>query len=263
MLQTRDLPGRALRRWRFPELDAPAELGLIAAPADSAPDQGRADPAKQQCDEAEDAVDGGADAPHAIGAGIEHELAKGYAEGVQRGVIDGREQGYAEGFAAGSKAAQQSLAEEAQRVAAIVNRLCAPLPAVERVIEDALVALALELARCVIGSEVTQSRDSLVRLIREALSQVPLRLGGLRISLHPADLELIRGLAPEIERGGAVLIGDPAVEAGGCLILVDGETPIKDRRWRPRAGDGASQVDLSLAARWRSAMLALFDGEGK
>jgi hypothetical protein len=37
---------------------------------------------------------------------------------------------------------------------------------------------------------------------------------------------------------------------------------VKDRRWRPRNGEAGPHIDLSLAARWRSVMLALFDGEG-
>jgi hypothetical protein len=60
-----------------------------------------------------------------------------------------------------------------------------------------------------------------------------------------------------------VLVADEAVEAGGCLVVADGEgAPVEDRRWYPRSGEGVSQVDLTLASRWRSVILTLFDVEG-
>jgi flagellar assembly protein FliH len=198
----------------------------------------------------------------AAAAAVAAELAKGYAEGLRRGLAEGRDTGYAEGLAAGAKAAEEPLAAQARRLAAIASRLAAPIPALDRTVEEAIAALALEVARCVIGSEVVQSREYLVRLIREAVAKVPVEMGALQIVLHPADLEVVRGLAPDIESGGAVLVADPAIEEGGCLVVADGDgRPVRDRRWRPRAGEGVSQVDLSLAARWRGVMLALFDGE--
>jgi flagellar assembly protein FliH len=82
--------------------------------------------------------------------------------------------------------------------------------------------------------------------------------------LNPTDLDVIRGLAPEIEGGNAALVADDTIEPGDCRVIADARgMPIKDMRWRPRAGEGASQVDLSLATRWRAVMLALFEGEEK
>jgi hypothetical protein len=67
---------------------------------------------------------------------------------------------------------------------------------------------------------------------------------------------------PEIEAGNAVLVADDTIEAGGCLVVADGEDrQIKDRRWNPRTPDGVSQVNLTLSSRWRAVMLTLFDGE--
>ena len=195
---------------------------------------------------------------------VQEEIAKGYSEGWQRGLAEGREKGYAEGLDEGTKAAEQALASQAERLGAIIARLGAPLPALERPVEEAIAALALEVARCVIGSETSRSREYLVRLIREAVAKVPIEMGALKVVLNPVDLELVRALAPEIENDSAALVGDDAVEPGDCLVVADGQgAPIKDMRWRPRAGEGMSQVDLSLATRWRAVMLALFEGEEK
>jgi len=195
---------------------------------------------------------------------VREQIEKGYAEGWQRGLAEGREKGYTEGIDAGAKAAETALAEQAQRLAAILARLDAPIPALDRPVEEAVAALALEVARCVIGGETARSREYLVRLIREAVAKVPIEMGTLKVVLNPADLELVRALAPEIENGSASLVGDNAIEPGDCLVVADGQgAPIKDMRWRPRTGEGMSQVDLSLATRWRAVMLALFEDEDK
>ena len=195
---------------------------------------------------------------------VQAQLAKGYDEGWLRGLADGKEEGYAEGMRAGAKTAQTALAVEARRLAAIVARLEAPISALEGPVEEAVVALALEVARCVIGSETSRSREYLVQLIREAVAKVPIEMGTLKVVLNPADLEIIRALAPTIENGNVFLVEDNSVTLGDCLVVTDSQSaPIKDMRWRPRSGEGMSQVDLSLATRWRAVMLALFEGEDK
>jgi flagellar assembly protein FliH len=188
--------------------------------------------------------------------------AEGYAEGLQRGIADGTAQGYATGFEEGKRQAEQHIAVQAHNVAAIAARLGAPIAALDRVIEEAVVALALEVARHVIGSEVSRSRDYLVRLIREAIAKVPIEMGAPSVLLNPADRSLISDLAPEIEDDGIVLLDDDSIEPGGCVVIANGDdAPLKDRRWHPRASEGVSQVNLTLASRWRSVMLTLFDGE--
>jgi flagellar assembly protein FliH len=252
MTRRTNLTRASLIPWQFPELADPVmspplpPAEVIANPAAAADETSAPQPNGT-----------GEDAPPR--GDIVAAMMKGHAEGVQRGLVEGREQGYREGFAAGAQAAEQSLALEAQRLAAIVNRLSAPIPAVERTVEDAVLALALEIARCVIGSEISCSHESLVRLIRRAIAKVPIETGALEIVMNPADLDLVRALAPDIETGGTVLLGDATVEAGGCLIV--GHSEAKDMRWHSRGREGVSQIDLSLAARWRDVMLMLFGDE--
>lgn len=241
--------------WQFPELDPlPTPVSTPSFVAADCDGNGAAEARQQDSGHAELSID----------EIVEKHVASGYAEGWERGIAEGREKGYAEGIDSGTKMAEQALAAQAERLAAIVMRLSAPITALDRTVEEAVAALALEVARCVIGSETSHSRDYLVQLIRQAIAKVPIEMGALRVVLNPADLEIIRALAPEIEGGGAALVGDAIVEAGDCLVVADGQgAPLKDMRWRPRAGEGMSQVDLSLATRWRSTMLALFEGEDK
>jgi flagellar assembly protein FliH len=193
---------------------------------------------------------------------IAAELAVARAEALERGFAEGHEKGFAAGHAEGVAAGEVGLVEAAERVAAIVRRLGEPLAALEQPVEEAIVALALEIARCVIGNEVKRSHEFLVRLVREAIAAIPLEMGSPRVLLNPADLELIRKLVPEAEAGHASLVADDTVEPGGCLVIADGESRgNKDRRWNPRASEGVSQVNLTLSSRWRAVMLTLFDGE--
>jgi flagellar biosynthesis/type III secretory pathway protein FliH len=193
---------------------------------------------------------------------VAEEFARARDEGLRLGLAEGRETGYAAGFAEGANAAEIALAEQVERLAAIIEKLGAPIATLEQPVEEAVAALALEVARCVIGDEVRRSRDFLVRLIREAIAKVPLEMGAPRVMLNPADLNLIRKQVPEIETGHAVLLADDTIELGGALVVADGEEQqIKDRRWNPRSADGASQVNLTLSSRWRAVILTLFDGE--
>ena len=254
MTDRRAAAGPSLLLWQFPDLEPSANP--VPTPTFAEDDGDGSAAAMNESDSSDD--------DRSISEIVPANIANGYDEGFERGLAEGRQTGYEAGFAAGSTAAEQSLTAQAQRLVTIVTRLCSPIPALERPVEDAVAALALEVARCVIGSETSHSREYLVRLIREAIAKVPIEMGALKVLLNPADLELVRALAPEIENGIASLVADGTVEAGDCLVVADGPgTPIKDMRWRPRAVEGISQVDLSLASRWRSVMLELFEGEEK
>ena len=243
-----DLAGASVSPFSFPPLKeaAAAKTNGVAAPVLTEPPAPAADDRDAEASAAEAAA----------------EIASGYADGLQQGLEEGRRQGYDAGFAEGATAAEEGVAELARRLAALVARLGGPLAALDGPVEEAVAALALEVARCVIGDEVKRSHAFLVSLIREAIAKVPLEMGTPRVMLNPADLDLVRNLAPEIETHAATLVADETVELGGCIVVADGEDkPIKDRRWNPRAAEGVSQVDLTLPSRWRAVMLTLFDGE--
>lgn len=261
MIRLMELSGSLLVPWQIPDLNGKAPHGALPPllPAEKTGIAGGT-PEETAALPPAGAEGGPADNPPLVDL-VAAERARGHVEGVERGLAEGREMGYAEGFAAGTQAAQAAHAETARRLAALLACLSAPIAAVDRTVEEAVVALALEVARIVIGGEIARSRDSLVRLIRAALAKVPIEMGALEVALNPADLDLVRALAPEIEAGGAALVGDATVEAGGALVV--GHTEPRDARWHPRPREGLSQIDLSLAERWRNVMLALFDGEAE
>jgi flagellar assembly protein FliH len=248
-----NLRGATVHPYPFPALgerDAAAQeaaLSVASAPDDDA--LAEADAAAEQA-----AAEVAAKAAVAFAAARE--------EGLRQGLEEGRERGYAAGLDDAVKAAEAKLADEVRRLTAIVEQLGAPLTALDQPVEEAVAALALEVARCVIGEEVKRSREFLARLVREAIAKVPLDMGAPRVLLNPVDLDLVRKLVPEVEAGNVMLIGDDTIELGGALVVADGDDRrIKDRRWNPRNADGVSQVNLTLSSRWRAVMLTLFDGE--
>ena len=186
-----------------------------------------------------------------------------HADGFERGLQEGRERGYAEGLVVGQQAAELQSAERLRRLDSISQRLSEPMRSLERPVEEAVIALALEVARWVIGNEISRSRDYLVRLIRDAVARVPIEVGTPAVVLNPADAEIIHKLASDLEFNGIALISDETVEAGGCRVIANGAEGVtaKDRRWHPRALQGLCEVDLTLASRWRDAMFAMFEGE--
>ncbi|HEX3881862.1 MAG TPA: FliH/SctL family protein [Stellaceae bacterium] len=232
-----------MRRWQFPLLDSeeppsppPEPLPAMALPP-PAPDF------------------------DALARAMAERAEAAHAEAVERGLAEGRERGYAAGLEA-VQPLERRLVEQIERLNGILGRFDAPVAVLQRPVEEAVAALALEIARCVIGAEVSRSHAYLVRLIREAIARVPIEMGTPKILLNPADLDLVRELAPDIDDKRAALVSDETVEPGGCLVIADGDdTPVVDRRWHPRAGEGMSQVDLTLASRWRSVILTLFAGE--
>jgi flagellar assembly protein FliH len=243
-----NLTGASVRPFPFPSL---REDAASPAPSPETSPVAVADPAAVEAAAAELAA-------QAVAA----ELAAAREEGLQRGLAEGREQGYVAGFAEGAKAGEAKMMEAVKQMAAIIGKLGMPVAALDEPVEEAVVALALEIARCVIGDGVKRSHEFLVRLVREAVAKVPLEMGAPRVLLNPTDLELIRRLAPEIDDGHAMLVADETIEPGGALIVADGEErQIKDRRWNPRIAEGVSEVNLTLPSRWRAVMLTLFDGE--
>jgi flagellar assembly protein FliH len=251
-----NLSGASVLPFQYPPLkEVVAEVPIaVPAPAEPAPDEADLFDTAQADAALADAEQ------HAAARAAE--LARGHEEGLELGLAEGREKGYAAGFADGVNAGEASLVAQVERLTGIVARLGEPIAALEQPVEEAIAALALEVARCVISDEIRHSREFLGRLVREAIAKVPLEMGAPRVLLNPADLEIVRRLVPEIDAGNATLVEDDTIERGGCLVIADGdEQPVKDRRWNARSTEGLSQVNLTLSSRWRAVMLTLFDGE--
>lgn len=145
--------------------------------------------------------------------------------------------GYEEGLEEGRREAREELEEEvASAVAALeeaADEMQVELPRWEDAVEDNLCALAMAVARRLVGEQVEGDRKVLRRTVREALDRFPPD-EAITLRMHPDDLALIRDAADdaEVELGSGREIEwrpDEELNRGGCLAegpehVVDGRT---------------------------------------
>jgi len=144
----------------------------------------------------------------------------------------GREAGFAQGHAEGSAEGRQL---ERQTLSALGAALNAVLDDVNErqgewleTLDENLIALAVGIARQILGREIDGSRDAVVDLVRRGLSDFPIGQA-VSIRLNPADLTLLSDASGEdaTTRDDVRWVPDSRIEAGGCVIegpdrVVDG-----------------------------------------
>src|ERR1700722_13502334 len=134
MTRRLNLATQAMLPWEIPELDA--ALAGDSAAASTAEKKIRPVTAK---------------ALEAARLEIEEQRRKGHAEGLEHGMAEGQKKGYAAGVEQGQRVTQQRLAEQMRRLDAASKNPGEPIRALDRPVEDAVIALGLEVARRVIG----------------------------------------------------------------------------------------------------------------
>lgn len=176
---------------------------------------------------------------------------EGFEQGKQEGIIAGQEEGRLTGLQQGHEAGlaqgiEEGLAEGREKIDAqvqqweqLVNQLQAPLAQVDKVVEQSLVTLALELARNLLKQEATTSPQLLLATVQEAMSALPSAdnhgdTTQITLYLHPEDLAVLEAHFDEQNLAARhwQLIGEPA-QARGDL----------------RVKTALSELDVSLARR--------------
>ncbi len=164
-------------------------------------------------------------------------LREGRDAGHAQGLAEGKAQGYAAGLAAGNAAAEA----QAAQLRALAAALPDALRRAQEEIADALVALALDLARQVVHRGFESEPHWIVAVVQELLRKEPALQGEPRLLLHPEDVELVSGaLANELQSAGWQVRADPAISRGGCRV---------------QAATGAQ--DATVETRWARVSAAL------
>jgi len=132
--------------------------------------------------------------------------------------------GYEEGLRRGREEAQAAVAGERERLA----RALAAVHALERDVltrlEEEIVDLAVAVAERIVRARIEAGDEVALRAAREVLSACG-ESGGVRVRLHPRDLEQVRERAPELASPGLVeLVPDPSLERGDVLVETELET---------------------------------------
>lgn len=129
-------------------------------------------------------------ANHLAGRGSSNESADTSAASAQM-LQDSYDEGYATGYAQGNLALQQHAIKELQDIVTSITQ-AASAPD-EHELEQTLVALSLDIARLVIGRELSIDDKALLSIVQAGLEQLP---GGAsatpRVYLHPLDANIVR-----------------------------------------------------------------------
>ena len=142
-------------------------------------------------------------------------------------------QGYAEGHALA--------AAEAARLQGIAAALQEAVAHLERDFADEIMALAIELARHVVRTEIASSSAPLLAAVREVLAAAPEALGARELCLHPDDVDLVRReLGDEEHLGAWRITADASVGRGGCRLT-----------------SKSRDIDATLTTRWQRALQRL------
>ena len=137
------------------------------------------------------------------------------------------DEGRREGVLAGERMAEERLAEAKQsalQLASALQRALSELSTLAQnslsVVESDLVALALEIAKEVIGQEPAVDEIRLRNGVRDALAHVDPDLE-VRVRLNPRQLDELLAVLPELSGGQAKkveLIPDETIELGGSIV---------------------------------------------
>jgi len=144
----------------------------------------------------------------------------GYEEGLQSGRAKGLEEGTQQGLEQGQLAADTKLAELSLAWKNILEAFAKPLKDIENEVEKELMILSVKLAEAVIGVEVTQKKDILLKAISEGIKVLPVEEQRYQFQLNPDDLVLITEHFGEdiLKQNNWQLIENPSMRRGGCEI---------------------------------------------
>lgn len=155
----------------------------------------------------------------------------------------GYQDGYRDGMAALDAFKHTFAQQMSSQIGALLRSFDSDLQRLEQAMATALAQSAVELARQIVRSEITQRPEHVVQVAREAVEALLLSARHVRVRVHPADMPLVNeGAGADLHARGAQLLGDPSIERGGCLVESD-----------------ISVIDARIGTRWKRAAAAMGD----
>lgn len=151
----------------------------------------------------------------------------------------GYQDGYRDGLSALENFKESFVGQMTQQLGAQASAVCTQfydrLDALEQQLAGRLAGVALELARQVVRSEISQAPELVVGVAEEALAALLSSARHVCVRLHPDDLSFVGPAMKEtLHARNAKLLPDPLITRGGCVVESD-----------------IAVVDASVEARWR------------
>lgn len=165
----------------------------------------------------------------------------GYAQGLEAGRAAGYDAGLQDGLHQLMLFKQQQGQAQAQRLDSLARQFTAQLQGVEQHIAESIVAIALDVARQVVRTQVRTDPQAVLPVAQEAIRSVVVPSSRLLLRVHPDDLAVVREHVDTTGDGRALQWqADPAVSPGGCVLQTD-----------------SGEVDGRIETRWARAVAAL------
>jgi len=171
----------------------------------------------------------------------EAELAELRLQAQKAGEAEGRAQGHARGLAEGHAAGLAAVQAQAGELLALAQALPAALQLAQNSVADDLLALALDIARQVLGQALAAEPQAILAVVHELLQAEPSLSGAPQLLLHPDDAALVKELlADDLKAAGWRVRLDAHIARGGCRVTAH-----------------SGERDATVQARWERVSAAL------
>ena len=168
-------------------------------------------------------------------------LTKLRLEAQMAGAAEGRDQGHAQGLAEGRAAGLAAVQAQAAQLQALALTLPAALQLAQDSVADDLLALALDIARQVLGQALAAQPQAILAVVHELLQAEPSLSGAPQLLLHPDDAALVKELlADDLKAAGWRVRPDAQMARGGCRVTAH-----------------SGERDATVQARWERVSAAL------
>ncbi len=148
---------------------------------------------------------------------------------------------YQTGHADGLREGMQQAAADAQQLQNLMAGVRQQGSEINQHLADDVLGLALEIARRMVRQALTVKPELIIPLVQDALAQISQPASQATMALHPEDAKVVREhLGEQLSADGWRIVEDATLRRGGCWLRT-----------------AATQVDATVAARWRHLATAL------
>lgn len=175
---------------------------------------------------------------------------EGYAAGFSEGFVQGHAQAVLEAQKQLTDYMENTDQEKAQRFGQLLASVQAQLALSEAAFAGAVLSLACEIARKILGQEISVNTNAVLPAISQGLTYLIDGSKSAKIRLNPLDFEALEErLLLEFSDIALTLVPDPLVACGGCVIesedtVVDGTV---EKRWSRVLASLGLKIDWSAA----------------
>lgn len=160
----------------------------------------------------------------------------------EEGKEEGKREGYKEGYDQGFKSGESDLKAAVNKMSQICRALFEPIAQQDDELEETLLQLVESICTRVVHRELKIDSQSVLAIVKEAISCLTPGTERVRIHLNPADAEFVtQALKDAGEMGeGWNFLAHQTISPGGCIV--DTDTSVVDMRAEKRLATMIKQV---------------------